>query len=101
MPARQKINLEKVKASLATPCSMLRIRDSTGRTAPHQFHASSLPKMRRYFHRKRFGLNCGNSAHKSRTLVYQQPPFENTILFVRKLLHPHGRFRHPLLIAKH
>jgi hypothetical protein len=58
--------------------------------------------MRRHFHRKRNSLNFQKlgKAHKSRTACISNRPFENTYLFARKLLHPHGRFRQPLLTQR-
>ena len=35
----------------------VRIPDSTGRTAPNQYHSGALPEVRSHFHHKRVGLN--------------------------------------------
>jgi hypothetical protein len=72
MPARQKINLEKVKASLATPCSSCGYEIPPAELRRITSTQVRCPKCGVTF-TKRFGLNCGNSAHKLRTLVYHQP----------------------------
>src|ERR1035437_8070848 len=57
MPARKKIDLEKVNASLGHALPAVRIPDSAGRTAQNQFNSSPLPEVRSHFHHKRNGLN--------------------------------------------
>jgi hypothetical protein len=73
MPARKKINLEKVKASLATPCPHCGYQIPPGGTAPHQYDSKALPEVWSHFHHKRDGglksRNWGtgwarNSIHK-------------------------------------
>jgi len=57
MPRPEKDQSGKSESVTCHTLPMLRMPDSTGRTALNQFHSSPLPEVRSHFHRKRVGLN--------------------------------------------
>jgi hypothetical protein len=63
MPTRRKIDLEKVKASLATPCPHCCYQIPSGGSAPHQFHSGALPEVRSHSNHKRNGLKRAAIIH--------------------------------------
>jgi hypothetical protein len=63
MPARRKINLEKVRASLATPCPHCGYQISASRDSTADLRPGEVPAVRSHFYHKRNGLNRETEVH--------------------------------------
>jgi hypothetical protein len=71
--ARRKINLEKVRASLATPCPHCGYQIPPAEISTPDLRSGNVPKMRSHFHRKHNGLNLETEVHGGYTGPNKKP----------------------------